>query len=1005
MPEVTNPNLIKILNAKAQPVQDTSGGEVFVPAPGAAARENRDRRAGELDEIKTGVTLEGGARAQREEVRGAARELRDAFEGQKVVQSYQIALPAYTTMLKIAADKPSKAGDNLLITYFSKVKDPTTGVLGGEFDQSKNVQTLAERYKTDLQGLYDPEAGFVSPEARRQFIAATHKLMSSQRDGYDAMRRRYQDIAQRPEYGVDPAIVVGADFGDGFREEIQQTWGKIFPDTENKATAPTLKVATGKTFSTDQDIANARILNELWASGASIEDMNKKSIELTTSPLSPEALDYLQKNIANRNLPAVSAASSGRQDAPADGLLGDVRDAGVGLLGGAVRGYSANMAEELVNVIDPDTAQKLQAALEYGADKAPVSNFIGETVSGVVSPLSKVGARVPGVSNPVLREALSGTVYGTLYGAGEADPNASLSDRAVSAAIGGTTGLLGGALGGKLASRGDNVAAAADDALPPVADDLGIPGAPGPVPTPPASDMEAVVDLARKATARAPGRTAARRELARMAKVNPAAQEAADRLGITLPPDVLSDNAQLLSLTGLSRSQVGSEAQNAWGRAVEDAIQRSDAVMDELGATTDLAQLSDDVSNRLNATMEGLKTQATSLRDEVTASFKPSDKIDASQTRAALLKVVDDLGGPAKAKTALSEEEKKLLAMLTGKSDGLQTYALIDRVRRGIAKGLYEKAGPWADADTTALKTYERALAEDQLGYIEQVGGKELADKQRAANSLFADMYAKREELQTLFGKDLSKSVVPLIRRAITSGSKGDAEAIRKVVANVPEEMRGKVLMSGLLAESSGKGAGNGGFSFANFVKSYRGIRANAPVYKEFVKYIGDTGDQTLIDLYAISRRMVEAENKVLKTGKANQAMIGQMNAENLLTKVAQSAGGRAVGTVATGAVAGPLVAGGTALASELATRAGGKTRMDKLHKLMSSDEFRGLMEKLAVGDAPDSAVNRVAASKPFVDFAKRLPIPQTFKSRAEWIKSAFAQSGGNLSTEPEPAQ
>lgn len=987
------------------PVSGGSTGPVFVPGPGAADEAaRRDQQAG-LDTDRTGVTLEGGARAAREEVRGAAKDLRDQFEKQKVVTDYQTALPAYTSILNLAAQKPNKANDFTIITMFNKVQDPGSAVLEGERQSAQNVSTLYEKYKAQLEGTFNPETGFVSDDARRQFVKATHALISERRRAYDAMRSRYSDIAKQPEYGIRPELVVGADFGQAFVPEIMDAWPKIFPlEKSNAASAPTLQVATGKTFSTEQDMANASALNALWSGGATIDQMNAKSVELTGSPLSAEALDYLQKNNANRNLPAVSPASSGGREASAGGLVGDIRDTAVGLAGGAIRGSTANMAEELVNFIDPDTAAKLQAALQYGQEQAPVSSFVGELAGGVASPLSRMGGAI---SNPIAREAVSGALYGGLYGAGEAAPNASLSERIASGAIGATTGGIGGAIGGKIAQRmGGAPAAGMADNVVPVADELGVPGAPGPIPTPATSDMEAVVDLARKATSRAPGRTAARRELAAMAKVNPAAQEAADRLGIALPADVLSDNAQLLSLTGLSRSQVGSEAENAWTSAVQDTIKRSDAVMDELGATTDLAQLSDDVSARLNATMQGMETQAAGLRDEVTAAFKPSDRLDANQTKAALAGVIDELGGLDQAKRAFTGEERKLLAMLGEGEEAIQpTYAMVNRLRREMGEAIGKGKGPWADTDLATVKKYYAALAEDQLGHIESVGGKELADKQRAANSLFSDMYAKREELQTLFGKDLSKSVVPLIRRAITSGAKGDAEAIRKVVANVPEEMRGKVLMSGLLAESAGKGAGNGGFSFANFVKSYRGLRGNAPVYKEFVKYIGDGGDQTLIDLYAISRRMVEAENKVLKTGKANQAMIGQMNAENLLAKVAQSAGGRAVGTVATGAVAGPLVAGGAAMASELAARAGGKTRMDKLHKLMSSDEFRGLMEKLAAGDAPDSAVNRVAASKPFVDFAKRLPIPQDFKSRAEWIKTSFAQTGGNLSTEPEPAQ
>jgi hypothetical protein len=726
--------------------------------------------------------------------------------------------------------------------------------------------------------------------------------------------------------------------------------------------------------------------------------MNRESQRLTGSPLSADANAYLQANINNRSAPAVSPASSGNQEAP-----GALTETAAGLAGGLIRGSTANLAEELVNVIDPATAQKLQAALDYGQQNAPVTSFIGEVGGGVLSPLSRLGGAI---SNPIAREAVSGAVYGGLYGAGEADPGASISDRVTNAAIGTLTGGVGGAIGGGIAQRmGSGVAQQADNPIPTPADPLGAPGAIGEVPTPAASDMKAIVDLARKATSLTPGRSAARRELAKLAQVNPAAQEAADRLGINLPPDVLSDNAQMLSLTGLARSQVGSEAQRGWEDATKQAIARADTVMDEIGATTDLAQLSADVSTRINAAEKALKQQANVLRDEVSAAFKKSDQMDAPATKAALAQIVEDLGGAAKAKAVLSPQEKTLVSLLTQKG-GTQSYGLIDRVRRQMGKALYEKAGPYVDADETLLMSLERALADDQLAFIEQAGGKELADKQRAANSLFSEMYGKREELTELFGKDLSKSLTPLIRRAITTGAKGDAQALTKVLDNVPEDLRGKVLMSGLLAESTGKGAVNGGFSFANFAKTYRGLRANAPIYKQFAKYIGPQGDQTLIDLYAISRRMVEAEAKVLKTGKSTQAQLGQLNAENVLNKVVTSPIGRTATVGVTSTLpGGPVLAAGASWGADLATRAGGKTRTDKLHNLLSSEEFRALMEKTATGATPDAAINRVAASKPFIEFAKKLPIPQTFKDRSAWIKSAFAQTGPNISGNPEPTQ
>ncbi len=232
------------------------------------------------------------------------------------------------------------------------------------------------------------------------------------------------------------------------------------------AAAPPLQVATGVTFSTDQDIANAMALNQLWANGASLEQMNAKSIELTTSPLSEESLNFLRANINNRNIPAVSPASSGQREGGAPSELAAL---GAGLF----RGGTANLGEELVNVFDPAAAAKLQAASEYAQSESPYITTGAELVAGALTPLSGLGNLARGVS-PIAREALSGLGYGVMYGAGEADPSAGIKDRLSGAFIGGVTGGAGGALGGKIAQTLGGGSAATQEAVR-AAEGAGIP--------------------------------------------------------------------------------------------------------------------------------------------------------------------------------------------------------------------------------------------------------------------------------------------------------------------------------------------------------------------------------------------------------------------------------------------------------------------------------------------------------------------------------------------------
>lgn len=761
--------------------------------------------------------------------------------------------------------------------------------------------------------------------------------------------------------------------------EVESAIAPFMPKADG--TPAGLQVAEGETYSTDEDLDQARKLTEAWRGGATIEQI--QSMMRPGESLTPADIERLQAD-KDRVLP-FGPASSGRREAGGPGTAAAL---GAGML----KGYTGNMAEEIAGLVSPDAAAKLQAAGSFAQETAPVTSFLGELAGGIVSPL----ARLPlGRAGTVAGEGMRGAAYGGIYGAGEAAPGMGIEDRLTGAAIGAATGGAGGALAGRLMGRGAQVA---DEVAPPAstAPDANISPAVPPAPeTAAASDMEAIVDLARKATGNSIGARSAKRELADLAKVNPAAQEAAERLGISLPPDVLSDNTQLLSLTGLSRSQVGSEAETAWHRTAREAIDRSEQVMAELGAQKGLAEVSEGVGQRINATMTALENQASALRREVDGAINIQERVEASNLQGALGKVIEDLGGIDEAKLAMSGEERKLLAMLgEGEVAKAPTYARLNMIRDQIGDALNKGRGPWVDTAQSSLRKYYGALAEDQIQHIERVAGKEIADKQRAANSLFRDMYEKRDEMQALFGRDLDKGIAPLIRRAIGGGKTGDASALNKALANIPEDMHGNVLMSGILAESMGKG-GMGGFSFNNFAKTYRGLRENPSIYKRVANAIGPKGDQTLIDLYAISRRMIEAENKVLKTGKANQALISQLNAESLLARTVKGAVSGAASKVVGRGIVGAV--------EELAQRGAGGPRSDRLHRVLASDEFRGLMEKTAMGAPTDGAVNRLAGSKAFVEYAKRLPGVKDFTSRAAWIKAAFAQTGANASPQVTP--
>jgi hypothetical protein len=521
-------------------------------------------------------------------------------------------------------------------------------------------------------------------------------------------------------------------------------------------------------------------------------------------------------------------------------------------------------------------------------------------------------------------------------------------------------------------------------------------------------EMQAEVgNLARQAIGSGKPAREAQEKLAIMAKIDPEAKAAAERLGMDLTPDILSDDTRLLTVTGLARSQVNSEAETAWINTARQTIEKADDAMAQVGASRNLAGVSQEVRTTLQSSMDELERGATALRDEVNAAINVRDRVDAGNLQSALAKTINDLGGIAEAKAAMSAEEKKLLAMLgEGEVARQPTYAMLERVRDQIGEAIFKNKGPWVDTDTATLKRYYGALAQDRLDYVAAKGEQELADKMRVSNDLYSKMYDVRRTMQTLFGKQLESDISGLITQAVTSGAKGQGKALRTIMNNVPEELQAQTLLTGLMS-AAGRSGPNGGFSFTKYAQVYRGLRENAPIYSEIAKTIGPDAARVLQDLYAISKRMARAENAVIKTGKANQPLINALNAESLVSNVAKGAmrrgaitGGTAMAGGVAGGPVGAVVGGAIADALQKTATQAGKTSLDRLHSVLSSEPFKDLVEKVAIGDVPQSAVNKVANDGAFRKFAKILGL-NTFEQRKNWLQSSMV-AGAASQSRPE---
>jgi hypothetical protein len=531
--------------------------------------------------------------------------------------------------------------------------------------------------------------------------------------------------------------------------------------------------------------------------------------------------------------------------------------------------------------------------------------------------------------------------------------------------------LAGGMAGGIAANRFDSPqpqATALARVEPPVTN------APKAVAALPAPELppESLGELVRKASTNGMGSAKAAAELAKVARVDPEALAAAQRLGIDVPADVFADNQMIKEAVGLTRSVAGSEASAQWRETVLKAAQKADDVMDAIDGAPDLASISDKVQRSLTASRDGLQQQADILYAKVDKAVPPETLAETSNMVSYLNKTMKFLGG----KNGLTAEERELYDFVTDPDQAPTYYAMI---RKKVALGDgYKGKGPYKDINSSILDSLYGAISEDQLATVAKSGLDDAVGVLKIANALHGKKAELNKRIVSAFGKDLEGSVASKLRTAVTQASKGDAANLNRILQVVPENLQREAVVTALSAMSrtgqSALGSIDGaGFGFAEYAKLYRGLRQNAPIYAKIAKVVGPETSATMRDMYEVSRRITDARANVLTTGKANQGLVQSMLAEGIVARVLNSSVGR-TGRGGAGAAVGAAALGPIGGMMGMAAAAGkiGKDRTEAVSALFRSPKFQSMLAEAATKSQPSAAtIKAVRNSQEFNRWAK----------------------------------
>ena len=481
------------------------------------------------------------------------------------------------------------------------------------------------------------------------------------------------------------------------------------------------------------------------------------------------------------------------------------------------------------------------------------------------------------------------------------------------------------------------------------------------------------------------GNQPASKALAQAAAPAPQIQEAAKALGLTdLPTEFLTENKPYQAMVQTIKSMPSSQIAREQESALQDVGSRSKQLIEDLGGTTDLSQLSSDVKEKMLKTAEDLKGQSEKLHTELDKKVPPSTQVYPDQTLTFLEQRLKERQGRV---DQLTPFERDLIKAIKIQKDGtMPSRAILNDWRKEIGRATNVQ-GYFGREDEGLAKKYYSLLSEDDYANLEKLGHKDLAQQARETSSSQKQLEGNIEDL---FNKEVTKILSGTLQGGITALSKGDEDKFVNLMNALPEELRKKVAISGV-SHAFGQATQNGSLNFNTYSKWYEGLKnTNKKAYQTLVDNLPEGAPEHLENLYKVSKNIDNAIKKEVRTGLISSSAFKDVP-ESMATKVWDAAK-----TAMIGAGAGSLVSsafGQHGLGYELASAvAGAGTRALQANKrdmfadadrFLTSPEFRKLVSASQ------------ANPELFTQTAQQIEKTPAFKKYADAVGIPLAQRAG----------
>lgn len=517
------------------------------------------------------------------------------------------------------------------------------------------------------------------------------------------------------------------------------------------------------------------------------------------------------------------------------------------------------------------------------------------------------------------------------------------------------------------------------------------------------------------------GDKAALQSLAEAGAADPAVRKAASDLGLNveeIPDYLLSKNPQFQSVAASVASVPQSVLKLETDQALQSLKTRADGIIEQLGGTTDLSQLSSKVESTTKSMRDELRSKVDKIYNEDLKALIPEktptkadnaiafakDRLDKFNGDVSQLNRLDKLVlGLQSGARSLSKDEigviddqiralnaqraagdrtpelanriSELEASKGQKVSSPTTFYTVDELRKKVGEKTRNPNSPlFADADAGLAKAYYGLLSKDIDAAASAVGADALIAEK---NDLVKKQKALEEGYVGLFGKEGQKSMGKALQDAARGlANKGAYTEYAKLLSNVPKELRQEVAVSSLVS-AFGRDMVAENFTPSTFVKWYDGLMSNQQSKNALFSNVPPQTKQFLDNLYKYSSNIKDALAEKIPTGRLTTSLQAPTTAlQNVLTAVKKAGIAAGVATTlepVTGSTLSAAIAGSIAASASKDTAPILKAADD----LLVSPQFRDLVKAAKANpDAFTRAAENTVQSSAFKKFADAVNLP-----------------------------